>query len=71
MGRRRGVRRKPAGEESPILPMCRSSCRPAGEGAKRGEGPGLVTESGEGQPAHCVTLGKGPRSLGPEMHRHS
>ena len=39
-----------------------------------GEGPGLVTESGEGQPAHCVTLGKGPRLPGasfyPQMHRH-
>ena len=37
------------GEESPVLPTCRNSCRPAGEGAKWGragdrviEGQGLV-----------------------------
>lgn len=64
-GRRQGGRRGSQwrGELRPAN-VHRSSCRPAGEGAKGGEGPGLVTESGEGQPAHCVTLGKGPRLPG-------
>lgn len=45
-----GDRMRPVGDESPALPTCRNSCRPAAEGAKAGradnramEDQGLVT----------------------------